>query len=144
MPRPRTAARRGPRRAQRSALDADVVRDAGQNRAGRAEAEERPGCLHRGQVASAAGHRANAGLCDDRAELERARNRLRFSFLEGLSSNSEKAGFIGHYETIANGFEEGLKIRDKIETVTAADIQAVAKRYLDPKNRSVIIGVPNK
>ena len=33
-------------------------------------------------------------------ELERAKNRLDFSFYEGFNSNSEKANFLGHLNRI--------------------------------------------
>jgi zinc protease len=75
------------------------------------------------------------------AEIERAKNRLQFNFFEGLGSNGEKARFMGHFEAVANDFRAGLQMQAKTQTVTAADIQAVVKRYLDPKNRSVITGV---
>lgn len=74
-------------------------------------------------------------------ELSRAKNRLNFGFYEGLVSNDEKARFLGHYEAVGNGFELGLKIQNKIQTVTALDVQAAAKKYLDPNNRTVITGV---
>jgi len=74
-------------------------------------------------------------------ELERAKNRLNFGFYEGLASNEDKAHFLGHYEAVGDDFALGIKIQKKIQTVSAADIQAVAKHYLDSKNRSVITGV---
>ena len=74
-------------------------------------------------------------------ELERARNRLNFNFLEGLSTNNEKAQFLGRYETLEGAFEKGVHTQDLIQKVTAAQIQAVVKTYFKPGNRTVIVGV---
>ena len=75
-------------------------------------------------------------------ELERAKNIDDFGFYEGLDSDSQKARFLGEYETITHSFETGLGRHQKIQNVTALEVQAVAKKYLQPSNRSVITGVP--
>jgi zinc protease len=77
-------------------------------------------------------------------ELQRAKNILNFSFYEGLSSDSEKANFLGRYSVLAGDFQLGLKQFDQIQKVTPADVQRIAKIYLEPKNRSVIVGQPKK
>jgi len=74
-------------------------------------------------------------------ELTRAKNRLSFRFYEGLNSNSERANFLGHYESVASDFMVGLAQFQRIQAATPADIQAAAKRYLDPSGRTVITGV---
>jgi zinc protease len=74
-------------------------------------------------------------------ELSRAKNKVSFTFYESLNSNSERANFLGHYEAVAGDFTAGLRLMRKLETVTPEEIQAVARRYLDPKNRTVITGV---
>ena len=74
-------------------------------------------------------------------ELERAKNRIAFGFYEGLSSDSDKCHFLGHYEAIAGDFTLGLQHYQQVQKVTALDVQAVAKRYLQPTNRTVITGV---
>jgi zinc protease len=76
------------------------------------------------------------------AELERAKNRVSFNFLQGLDSNDEKARFLGHFEAIAGGFEAGLAQHERVKAVTALDVQAVVRRYLAPENRTVVTGVP--
>ena len=75
-------------------------------------------------------------------ELERAKNLDNFGFYEGLDSDSEKARFMGQYEILAGNFEAGLQRHAEIQKVTAADVQAVAKKYLEPSNRNTITGVP--
>ena len=42
---------------------------------------------------------------------------------------------------VAGDFTLGLEHYKKVPTITAADIQAVAKRYFSPRNRTVITGV---
>jgi predicted Zn-dependent peptidase len=76
------------------------------------------------------------------AELERARNGLNFRFYEGFDSNSEITSFLGKYSVLGGNFELGLRIQERIQQVTPAEIMAVARKYLQPGNRSVIIGVP--
>jgi len=74
-------------------------------------------------------------------ELERAKNRTEFGFYEQFDGNMEKANFLGEFEAIAGDFQAGVSIYKKIPLVTALDIQAVIKRYFDPKNRDVVTGV---
>ncbi|MEK6706855.1 MAG: pitrilysin family protein [Bdellovibrionota bacterium] len=74
-------------------------------------------------------------------ELERAKNRVNFNFFENLDGNNERAYFIGHYESIANGFELGLEQQKRIQSVSAADLQFIIKRYFDQTQRVVITGV---
>jgi zinc protease len=74
-------------------------------------------------------------------ELDRAKNSLQAEFYDGLSSPAEKANFIGHYETVSDSFRTGVDIFTKIGAVTATQIQAAAKKYLNPNSRSVVMGV---
>lgn len=75
------------------------------------------------------------------AEVERAKNRIQFSFYEGANSNSSKARFLGHYEAVAGDFTLGLKHYEQVPKVTAEDVQRVARQYLNPNGRTVITGV---
>jgi zinc protease len=75
-------------------------------------------------------------------ELARAKNRISFNFYEGLESNAEKCRFLGHYEAIAGDFTQGLDHFERIQKITALDVQAAAKRYLQANSRTVITGVP--
>lgn len=74
-------------------------------------------------------------------ELKRAKNIFQFQFIDGLSTNYQKAHFIGHYETILGHFKEGLRNIDAIQNVTTLDVQRVAKKYFSPNSRTVLIGV---
>ena len=54
----------------------------------------------------------------------------------------KKALFLGHAETQSGHFEEDIKYYEKVNSLTPVDILRVAKRYLLPEDRTVIIGVP--
>lgn len=74
-------------------------------------------------------------------ELERAKNSLQTQFYDSLSAPSEKANFIGHYETVSDSFKTGVTIFNQISSVTANQVQAAAKKYLNAQSRSVVMGV---
>jgi predicted Zn-dependent peptidase len=74
-------------------------------------------------------------------EIERAKNSLQAQFYDSLTAPSERASFLGHYETVADSFRIGVDLRQKIANVSADDIRAVARKYLDADSRSVVIGV---
>lgn len=74
-------------------------------------------------------------------ELERAKNSLQAQFYETLSAPSERASFIGHYETVSDSFKTGVDIFNQISSVTANQVQAAANKYLNAQSRSVVMGV---
>ena len=76
------------------------------------------------------------------AELTRVRNRISFGFYSGFDTNSERARYVGLFETIDNDFELGIDQYKKVLAVTPAQIRAAAAKYLVPNNRTVITGVP--
>lgn len=76
-----------------------------------------------------------------KGELDRAKNGLSFQFYQGLDNNHEKAGFLGRFETIANSFEDGVQKMKSVQIVTPEEIQRVTRKYFEPRNRSVIVGV---
>ena len=75
------------------------------------------------------------------SELIRAKNKINFSFYQGLESNFQKAYFLGVYETIAGDFAAGVSLQKRINDVAAIDVQRVVKKYLNKKYRNVIFGV---
>ncbi|OFZ18802.1 MAG: hypothetical protein A2X94_06205 [Bdellovibrionales bacterium GWB1_55_8] len=85
---------------------------------------------------------AHEGVRDQ--ELETAKNKIQFSFLASLGSNSGRTRFLGHYEAIAGDFRAGLKLRDRTLAVTPAQVQAAAKRYLNARTRSVVVGLKRR
>ena len=76
-------------------------------------------------------------------ELARAKNKLRTEFFMGLSANSAKANFLAQNEIIFGDFTKALKTMEEILKVKIEDVSRVTEKYFYPKNRSIIIGMPN-
>lgn len=72
------------------------------------------------------------------AELERVRNRLRVDFLRNLQKNSVLAHMLTYYQTVAGDWRYLDRYDEELASITPADIQAAARRYFAPENRTVI------
>jgi predicted Zn-dependent peptidase len=70
-------------------------------------------------------------------ELTKAKTRSRASLIWRLDSNSRLAARLTFYEVITGDWRNLFQQLDKIEQVTAADVQRVAKTYFTRKNRTV-------
>jgi predicted Zn-dependent peptidase len=70
-------------------------------------------------------------------ELAKAKTRIRAGLIRQLDSNSGLAAELTFYEVITGDWRNLFKQLDKIEKVTAEDIQRVAKIYFTTKNRTV-------
>ena len=70
-------------------------------------------------------------------ELEKAKTRSRASLIRQLDSNSGLAAQLTFYEVVTGDWRNLFEQLDKIEQVTAEDIQRVAKECFTTKNRSV-------
>jgi predicted Zn-dependent peptidase len=76
-------------------------------------------------------------------ELEKAKNRVRSSFVFGLSSTLDRAQVLGQFE-LYFGNAELLKTElDKYLAVTNDDIKRVAAQYFSINNRTVLDVVPS-
>jgi zinc protease len=76
-------------------------------------------------------------------ELDKAKNRVRASFVFGLSSTLDRAQVLGQFE-LYFGNAELLKTElDKYLAVTNADIKRVAAQYFTQNNRTVLDVVPS-
>jgi predicted Zn-dependent peptidase len=76
------------------------------------------------------------------AELEKAKTASRLSYLQQIRSSQTRAILLGTY---AVKFKDPNLVNtrlDRINAVTAADVQKVAQRYLQAKNRTVVIAKP--
>lgn len=71
-------------------------------------------------------------------ELEKAKNQLEAQFYMGAQSIEQKGSQLGYYETILGDYNILFTEADKYAAVTAEDVMRVAKKYLDPKKRTVI------
>jgi zinc protease len=76
-------------------------------------------------------------------ELQRAKNKSLTEFYMGLVTNPAKANFIGQGEVTYGDFSYSLHEMEQMHKATLEDIQRVAKQYLVPERRSMVIGVPN-
>jgi zinc protease len=76
------------------------------------------------------------------AELEKARRQIEVALVNGLVTNANLAGRIA-FDTIAFGRIRPLEERlERIQAVTAEDVQRVARSYLTELRRSVVHVVP--
>jgi predicted Zn-dependent peptidase len=76
-------------------------------------------------------------------ELEKAKNATRLSYLQGIRSTQTRATSLGAY---AVKYDDPNLINTRlarIDAVSAEDVQRVAKLYLQPKNRTVLITTPS-
>jgi predicted Zn-dependent peptidase len=70
-------------------------------------------------------------------ELEKAKTRARADLIRQLASNGGLAAQLAFYEVISGDWRNLFKQLDKIEKVTAEDIQRVAEKYFTSKNQTV-------
>ena len=71
------------------------------------------------------------------AELEGIKNRARANLLQLMASNTSMGQALAMFEVILGDWRELFKVLDKINAVTPADIQRVAKETFTEKNRTV-------
>jgi predicted Zn-dependent peptidase len=70
-------------------------------------------------------------------ELAKAKTRIRAGLIRQLDSNSGLAAQLTFYEVVTGDWRNLFKELDKIEKVTAADVQRAAQTYFTTKNRTV-------
>jgi zinc protease len=76
------------------------------------------------------------------AELEKARNMILADFYRQLKTIAGKANLIGQAENYFGGYAKLFEYDQRINQVTAADVQRVAKKYFTRQNRTVAILKP--
>ena len=75
-------------------------------------------------------------------ELEKARNNAKRAVVAGLTSSLQRATQLAEF---AASYGDASLINqrvDRVMKVTAADVQRVAKTYLTPENRTVVVTAP--
>jgi predicted Zn-dependent peptidase len=70
-------------------------------------------------------------------ELEGVKNRARAGLINLLASNTSMAGELAQWQALTGDWRNLFGFLDKLEKVTAADIQRVAKETFKPSNRTV-------
>jgi predicted Zn-dependent peptidase len=76
------------------------------------------------------------------AELQRAKNQLRSQRIRGLQSAIGRAEALNRYEFFYGDASHIRGDLDRYMAVTREDVQRVARKYLDPANRLVVITLP--
>jgi predicted Zn-dependent peptidase len=71
------------------------------------------------------------------AEVEKIKARAKAQFINGLTSNQGLAMQLAGYEVLSGSWRNMFNELDRINAVTADDIQRVAKEYLTRQNRTV-------
>ncbi|HQG49254.1 MAG TPA: hypothetical protein PK373_09210, partial [Sedimentisphaerales bacterium] len=72
-----------------------------------------------------------------REELDKAKTRARAGLIRQLDSNEGLAQQLAFYEVVTGDWRNLFKQLDRIDAVTAEDIQRVAQTYFTNKNRTV-------
>ncbi|MBY0372231.1 insulinase family protein [bacterium] len=79
-----------------------------------------------------------------KGDMERSINQERLKLYSEIGDNSELANFLGETLMICGNYMRGFEILEAFDNIKAKSIQAVAKTYLQTKNRSVIVISPEK
>lgn len=75
-------------------------------------------------------------------ELARAKNMLRGQTLRAFATNNGKAHTFGEHELLFGHWREIFSTLQRYEGVTAEQVQAAARKYLDASQRSIVELVP--
>ena len=75
-------------------------------------------------------------------ELQKAKNQHRASTIMGRQRVQSKAGSLHHYRYVHSDIAEINRDLEQFLAVTTEDIVRVARTYLTPENRTVVIAVP--
>ena len=75
-------------------------------------------------------------------ELQRAKNQVEASYVFGQDSNFRQAMLLGQAESVGAGWRHVEQFLARIRSVTAEEVQRVARRYLIEDARTVGILIP--
>ena len=78
---------------------------------------------------------AKEGVTD--AELAKARNIMLANFWRGMATINGKASQLGEHEVFHGGYENLFTLPERIETVTAEDLSAIAAKIFDERRMTV-------
>lgn len=77
-------------------------------------------------------------------ELDKARNIFLKDYVDGLKKVSGRARTLASYETLLGDYKRIFSDLPEYSKVTPQDIQRVAKLYLQPNQRNIVIVLPRK
>ena len=77
-------------------------------------------------------------------ELQKAKNTAVADFYRAMKTIDGKANAIGTYDVVFGDYHKLFQTVERINQVTIADVQRVAKKYFGPHNRTVAVLVPEK
>jgi len=77
-------------------------------------------------------------------ELEKARNIFLKDYVDGLKKVSGRAGILASYETLFGDYSKIFSDLKNYQKVTTQDLQRVAKSYLQPEKRNIVIVQPRQ
>jgi predicted Zn-dependent peptidase len=78
------------------------------------------------------------------SELERVRSQFQADFIRALSSNLGMALQLAHYQSLFGDWSQLLRLLERVARVGAADVRAVAGRYLQASRRVTAELVPDR
>ncbi len=87
--------------------------------------------------------RVQTGLVEER-ELQKAKNNAVAEFYRAMKTIDGKANALGTYEVVFGDYHKLFQTVDEINRVTREDLQRVAAKYFNPKNRTVAVLTPEK
>jgi predicted Zn-dependent peptidase len=70
-------------------------------------------------------------------ELAKFKQQTKKNLITQMKSNSQMAGLLTYADVVLGDWQELFTMLDKVDAITAADIQAVARKYLVNKNRTI-------
>lgn len=78
----------------------------------------------------------------DARELEKAKNQLLVQLYRQQKTIAGKANLLGQYEVFHGGYETLAQAGEAIASVSAESVREAARRYLDPKKRTIATLIP--
>ena len=76
--------------------------------------------------------------------MRKAKNQILVGLYRRLKTIEGRANLLGSYEVFDGDYQRAFDEDKRVEAVTAADIQRVAKKYFGANNRTVATLVPEK
>ena len=82
------------------------------------------------------------GVTDE--ELQKAKNIAQSDYVDNFKTNEGVAGRLGYYEVVYGDYRKSFKVLDEYAKVSTEQIKRVAAKYLNERQRTVVVLVPEK